>query len=191
MKPTEKKLIRFTLKLLGLVSIAFLVMVLAPQQAHHLLLLIAALLVVKGLGSLLQYREQANWTEFEGKVISVSEREEEVAISKVSRLKYFYPEIEYEYVADGVTRRGKRVAFEKESLWVPEFDDWGDPLAEEKKWWLPLQPGDEVPVYVNPHNRDESVLIKDVSKARRSHHLALVAGGVLLALAWLILAGIT
>lgn len=188
MKPVDKKILLFSLKLFVLLSLAFLVMILAPQHAHHLVLVIAALLVASGWGSLLQYREQAHWKEKKGRVKSIRECAEEVAISEVSRLKYFYPEIEYEYSVDGARFDGTVVSCEKENVWIAESDDWGNPVPADKKWWSSLRPGDDLSVYVNPRNPGEAVLIREAGKTRRSHHLALLAGGILLGLIWLFLA---
>ena len=187
MKPIDTKVLLLALKLIGLLCIAFLVIVYMPQYAHHLLLVISAALVLIGLGSLLKYKEQANWVEKKAKVKSVNECEEEVAISEYARLKYYYPEIEYEYVVNGSTRLGQAVSFEKENVWVPEVNNWGDPTPEEKRWWLSLKPGDELPVYINLRNENEAVLVKGVMKSRRSHHLALIVSGLLVGLIWLFL----
>ncbi len=187
MKPVDKKILLFSLKLMVLLSLAFSVMIFAPQHAHHLLLVIAATMLVSGWGSLLQYREQANWIETTASLKRISECEEEVAVSEVGRVRYFYPEIDYEYAVDDRSFESSVVCFEKESVWMPEVSDWGDPIPREDRWWSSLEPGDELPVYVNPRNPAEAVLIRDAGKARRSHHLALLTGGALLALAWLLL----
>jgi hypothetical protein len=39
--------------------------------------------------------------------------------------------------------------------------------------------------YINPRNPNEAVLLKGISKARRSQHLALLLGSILIALIWL------
>ena len=187
MKLVNTKILLFSAKLIGLLCVAFLVIVYMPRQAHHLLLLISAALVLMGLGSLLRYKEQANWIEEKAKIKNINECEEEVAISEYSRLKYYYPEIEYQYVAKGTTHSGKTVSFEKENVWVPEVNNWGDPTPEEKRWWLSLKPDDELSVYINPSNESEAVLIRDVDKTRRSHHLALIVSGLLVGLIWLFL----
>jgi hypothetical protein len=186
MKSIDTKMLLFSLNLIGLLCIAFFIIVFIPQHAHHLLLVISAALVLIGLGSLLKYKGQANWIEGKAKIKNINECEE-VAISEYSRLKYYYPEIEYEYVVNDATHMGRIVSFEKENVWVPEVNIWGDPTPEEKRWWLSLKPEDELPVYINPRNESEAVLINDVVKERHSHHLALMVSGVLVALIWLFL----
>ncbi len=190
MKPVDKKTLLVSLKLIGLLCIAFLIILFLPGYAHHLLLVISAALILSGFGSLLGYREQAKWIEATARLTSVNEREEEVAVSEYSRIKYYYPEIEYEYKTNGALHSGRNVSFEKENVWVPEVNKWGDPTPEEKRWWLSYKPGDEIPVYINPGDESEAVLVKYVVKARRSHHLALMASGFLLGLMWLLLVSV-
>jgi hypothetical protein len=187
MKHIDTKMLRIALKLIAILCIAFLIIVYMPQYAHHLLLIISAVLVLIGLGSLLKYKEQANWIKGKARLKKINECEEEVAISQYSRLTYYYPEIEYEYVANGATHLGRMVSFEKENVWVPEVNNSGDPTPEEERWWLTLKPDDELPVYVNSRNEGEAVLINDVVKVRRSHHLALIISGLLVGLLWLFL----
>ncbi|MBT2990212.1 MAG: DUF3592 domain-containing protein [Candidatus Thiodiazotropha sp. (ex Ctena orbiculata)] len=157
----------------------------APEYAHYILLLVAAILIVVGAGSLLNYRSQSSWLESKATLVSIEEHEEAVAISQYSRLKYYYPTIEYEYTANGKFYSGNRVSVEKENVWIPEVNAWGDPTPVEERWWLSLKPGDDLPVYINPRNHDQAVLIKGASKARSSHHLALLLGGMLVGLIWL------
>jgi hypothetical protein len=187
MKSIDTKVLLFPLKLIGFLCMAFIVSVYMPQHIHHLLLIISAVLVFVGSRSLRKYKDQANWIEGKAKLKSINEREEEVAISEYSRLKYYYPEMEYEYVANGATHVGKIVFLEKENVWVPEVNTWGDPTPEERRWWLSLKPEDELPVYINPRNASEAVLMNDVAKERRSHHLALIVSGLLVGLIWLFL----
>ena len=133
MKHIDTKMLRIALKLIAILCIAFLFIVYMPQHAHHLLLIISAVLVLIGLGSLLKYKEQANWIEGKARLKRINECEEEVAISQYSRLTYYYPEIEYEYVANGATHLGRIVSFEKENVCVPEVYNWGDPTPEKKR----------------------------------------------------------
>ncbi|MEW8507746.1 MAG: DUF3592 domain-containing protein [Candidatus Thiodiazotropha sp.] len=175
----------FAAKMIALLCIAAVFFYLAPQYAHHALLVIASILMIIGGGSLFKYRSLGSWIEGSAKLVAIEEREEEVAVSQYSILKYHYPLIEYEYSADGRHYGGNTVSLEKENVWVPEVNNWGDPTPEEDRWWRGLKPGDDIPVYINPRNRGESVLVKGSSTSRRSHHLALLLGGLLIALIWL------
>ncbi|MES9992660.1 MAG: DUF3592 domain-containing protein [Candidatus Thiodiazotropha sp.] len=172
-------------KLVALFCFAAVLFFFAPQYAHHILLLIAAILIIIGAGSLLDYRSQSGWRESRAKVLSIEEREEEIATTEYSRLKYFYPVIEYEYTADGQSYRGSTVSLEKQNIWVPEVNNWGDATPKEDRWWRSLKPGDDLPIHINTRNHDETTVIKGASKARRSHHLALIFSGILIALIWL------
>lgn len=187
MEPIQTKLIIFTTKLIAFLCFAYLTLAFFPQYAHHLLLVIALALVVIGAGSLLKYKSQQNWIESKAKLLSSEEQEEEIAISQYSKLKYYYPIIEYAYAANGKSYTGTTLSHEKENLWVPEVNNWGDPTPAKDRWWSSLKPGDVIPVYINPQDHSEAVLVKDVTKARRSHHLALLTGGILIGLLWLTL----
>ncbi|MES9825549.1 MAG: DUF3592 domain-containing protein [Candidatus Thiodiazotropha endolucinida] len=185
----DSKTLLLAVKLIVLLSIAYLVFLFVPLQAHHLLLVIAAILILIGGGSLLKYRQQNNWLEDKAKIVDIEEQSEIVAIGQYSKLKYFYPVIEYEYAVDGKKHSSVTVAHEKENIWVPEVNGWGDPNPDTVRWWLSLKPGNDIPVFINPKNHSDTVLVKGASKARRSHHLALLLGGILLGLTWLTLVG--
>ncbi|TAM47416.1 MAG: DUF3592 domain-containing protein [Gammaproteobacteria bacterium] len=188
MKAIDTRVLKLSLKLIVLLGLAFLVFIYAPQYAHHILLVIAGALLILGGGALLQYKAQTDWVETKAVLKDIKERVEEVALSENLRIKHFYPIVEYEYVANGSTHLGTCISFEKENIWVPEVNNWGDPTPAKARWWLALKPGAELSVYVNPRNEKEAVLIKDVAKSRRSHHLALLSSGIILALIWLFLA---
>ncbi|MEW8551786.1 MAG: hypothetical protein AB2533_15170, partial [Candidatus Thiodiazotropha endolucinida] len=64
-----------------------------------------------------------------------------------------------------------------------------NPVIFRGDYRLSLKPGDDIPVFINPENHSDTVLVNGASKARRSHHLALLLGGVLLGLIWLALVG--
>ncbi|MEW8067135.1 MAG: DUF3592 domain-containing protein [Candidatus Thiodiazotropha endolucinida] len=185
----DNKSFLLAVKLIALLSIAYLVFLFLPLQAHHLLLVISITLILIGGGSLLKYKQHNNWIEDRAKIIDIGEASENVAIDQYSMLKYFYPLIEYEYAVEGKKHSGDTVSHEIENVWVPEVNGWGDPNPETTRWWLSLKPGDDLPVFINPKNHRDTVLVKGASKARRSHHLALLLGGVLLGLIWLTLVG--
>lgn len=186
MKPADIKLALISIKLIGFLCIAFLVVTYAPHYAHHLLFILGGALIFLGANPLIKYKGQAKWVEKKGIIKSIREHEEEVSYRFI-RVKYYYPAVEYEYMAKGAMHLGKTVSFEKENVWVCEVDNWGVPIPKEKRWWSSLKPGDEISVYVNPQDECMSVLIKDVTKLRRSHHLAVLASGIIISLIWLYL----
>ncbi|MES9970737.1 MAG: DUF3592 domain-containing protein [Candidatus Thiodiazotropha sp.] len=187
MVPSHTNLLIFTAKLIALLCIAFLILAFFPHYAHHLLLVLAAALAISGAGSLLKYKSQRNWIESKADLLSCGEQVEEVHVSEYSKLKHYYPIIDYAYSVDGKSYTGNSASNEKENLWVPEVNSWGDPTPASDRWWSSLKPGDNVPVFINPRDHSEAVLVKDVTKARRSHHLALLIGGILIGLIWLAL----
>ncbi len=187
MPPADKRILLFSARLTVLLTLAFAVMIFLPQHAHHLLLLIALILSLVSASALLEYRRQVYWKKTRARVDGIRECEQAVAIGKTSRLTYYYPQIEYAYVVDGTSYTGTLVSIEKENVWIAEFDDWGAPIPEHQRWWRSIQAGDEIQVYVNPYKPQQAVLVNSISRDRRSHHLALLIGGIILALVWLLL----
>ncbi|MEW8523899.1 MAG: DUF3592 domain-containing protein [Candidatus Thiodiazotropha endolucinida] len=185
----DSKTLLLAAKLIALLSIAYLAFLFLPLQAHHLLLVISITLILIGGGSFLKYKQHNNWIEDKAKIVDIGEASEIVAIGQYSKLKYFYPVIDYEYAVDGKNYSGNTVSNEKENVWVAEVNGWGDPNPETARWWLSLKPEDDIPVFINPKNHSDTVLVKGASKVRRSHHLALLLGGLLLGLIWLTLVG--
>jgi hypothetical protein len=187
MRSVDKKVAKVGLSLIGLLGAAFLFTTFLPSYAHHLLLIVSTALISAGIQALSRYTAQSKWPERRAIIKTIKECEEEIALSQYSRIKYFYPVAEYEYLANGVTYLGRRVSLEKENVWVPEVNEWGDPTPMAERWWLSLKPGAEITVYINPKNEREAVLIRCINKNRRSHHLALVIGGLTLGSIWIFL----
>lgn len=173
--------------LFGLIGLATLVTSWMPAQAHHLLLLIAVALIAVGASALHRYRAMADWIEVPARLTKIIECEEVVSASAASALHFYYPEAEYEYSVNGETYHGDRVGFDRENYRVAREDALGDHVTAAQRWWLALRPGQTLPAFVNPRNASEAVLVKSIVPARRSHHLAQMAAGVLLALLWMVL----
>ena len=185
MDRVDKKIIFITFVIVGLLCLAYAVINYLPKFSHHLLLVVASGLFFSGLSALIKYKSYSGWVEKLATLIKIEEGEEEIAISEYTRIKYYYPIAEYEYAMDGVKHIGNVVSFEKENVWVPEVDKWGTHTPQKLRWWLSLKAGDKVPVFVNPKNSRQSVLIKTVAKERRSHYIALLFGGIVICLIWL------
>jgi len=179
----NKPLLQSSLAIVLLVVFAILIFI-WPKQGHIVLLVIAAILIFLGIKSLIKYNLQSNWLEKTAKIKHINEIEEEVYLTATVTGKYYYPSIEYEYTLDGKLYTNNLVAYEKENIWVPETNNWGDPTPTKERWWLKLKQGEEIPVYINPNNKNESVLIQKVSKNWQSHHLALIVGGLIIIVLW-------
>ncbi|MES9988428.1 MAG: hypothetical protein ABW077_11000 [Candidatus Thiodiazotropha endolucinida] len=59
----DSKTLLLAVKLIALFSIAYLVFLFLPLQAHHLLLVISITLILIGGGSFLKYKQHNNWIE--------------------------------------------------------------------------------------------------------------------------------
>ena len=154
-----------------------------------MLLLIAVILLYFGLKPLRHSRRQAAWIQATAKIVDLREAEEQETVSGAARIVYHYPEIDYEYAVDGKSYRGDTVSAHRENVRVAESNAWGDPGPDSARWWRALKPGDAIPVFVNPENHADAVLVTSVTKSRRSHYLALTAAGILLVAAWLLVFG--
>lgn len=188
MKHTDVKFLRNALKVITLMSVASAFAIAVPQHAHYLLVVIALVLVLAGLGLRLRYKEQNNWVEHSATILFIEERDELITESQYSKTKYFYPFIKYAYLLNGKSYSGSTVSFERENIWVAETNSWGDSVNADDKWWSSLSVDSTLPVYINPKNPDEAVLIIEMSKHRGSHSLALIAGGILVGFLWFWLA---
>ncbi len=155
-----------------------------PDFLHFILLLIALILTASGVKSFISHKQRINWLEGEATIKTIIEQTYLDPHFYGGSTTYFYPEIEYIYTVDGKSLEGSIVSSEKENIWVTEYNNFGDLNSNENRWWIDLKPGDKLPVFINPENFKEAVLVKDFSDSRKSHHLALIVGGLLLLGAW-------
>lgn len=149
----------------------------------HLPLVIAFVLIALGIGRMIPYLRARNWVPSTGTVVSNSEIWS-VVVLRFLRIKYYFPRIEYEYQFKGRSYISNRVSFEKQNVWIPEVDSWGTPIGNSQRFWASWSEGTTIPIYIDPNNPSESVVIKNLDKKRRSHHLALITGGFLVLLIW-------
>jgi len=99
-------------------------------------------------------------------------------------LRYYYPVVSYTYEVDGAMYASMRVCFEKENVWRPAVDDWGGRNQMDGFFWSEWAEGSVIDVYVRPGSPRESVIVRDLSRKRRSHHLAILLAGVLVITLW-------
>ena len=179
-----QKMISFFAKIMLFLGLSFAWIFLAPDSAHYVVLIMGMTLCFFGGKPLLRYREIHSWVESEGVLLRIDEVTEEVPDDH-GPIVYYFPAVEYEYSLDGENYQGNKVSVEKQNVWITsEMSAWG---IITPKWWGKLEAGDKVPVFINPNNPTESMLIKNLSKARRSHHLALVVSGIILMVIWFFL----
>lgn len=153
----------------------------------HLVLILGVALVGLGVARMYPYLRSRNWVAGTARVVSISELCAQVRLTYNVRIKYYFPKVEYEYKSEGSQLKSNRVSFEKQNVWVPEVDSWGSPADKTRVLWANWSKDSTIPIYINPNNPKESVIVRDLSKKRRSHHLAFITGGILLLLAWAVL----
>lgn len=160
-----------------------------PHLAHHLILLVGATLTYSGTGPLLLYRAQRRWPRVPALLLQISERVVQVTDGR-SLMRYFEPQLDYEYEIRGIRYRGQRAASEVEALRVREVDSWGSPVPRAARWWLQMQAGDKLEVAVNPQDPLDAILARPPSRDRLAHHGAKLIAGLMLLLVWLLLSAL-
>lgn len=149
----------------------------AFDYANYMLLIFAAVLILSAVKGIVTHWRARGWAKVQGTIKALAEAYDEKTIFYAT-IKYFFPAVRYEYEYNGRKYLSDKVAIDKEDIWVPEVNLWGDRIREDEKFWRSWQLGTSVSVYVNPQHPDQSVLIKQVSRQRRSHYLALLIGGL-------------
>lgn len=185
--PTQR-ILSFSAKLFAALLVAAIFIFIFPDITHHLILVIGAGMVFYSLHILKRYGDFQSWTLEKARIETIREVTDEQAEGSSGTLTYFYPEIKYHYTVNDKTYNSKTVSLEKQNIWCAESNIWGESLAENEKWWSALKVGYELSVYINPKNPENSVLIRNLRSSRRSHHLAILSGGILICFLWLLVA---
>ncbi len=183
--PTQR-ILSFSVKLFAALLVAAFFIFMFPEIAHHLILVIGVGMIFYSLRILKRYGDLQSWTLKKAKIETIREVTDEQAEGSSGTLTYFYPEIKYHYMVEDKTYNSKTVSLEKQNIWCAESNIWGESLTENEKWWSALKVGYELSAYINPKNPEDSVLIKNLRNSRRSHHLAILSGGILICFLWLL-----
>ncbi|MDI9244036.1 DUF3592 domain-containing protein [Marinobacter sp. CHS3-4] len=171
--------------LVAVVTVAGLFAIALPDLAHHLLLIISGTLILAGGLKVKHYSEKKNWIQSKAVLRSVEESQKGIMESQYGpKRRYLYPEVKYEYSHHGQNYMNTVVADSIKDVWVPEINAFGDKTPDAKKIWQDWVCGSEVPVYINPQDPHQSVLISRPSKKRKSHLFALIVSGLLVFLVW-------
>ncbi|HKJ62761.1 MAG TPA: DUF3592 domain-containing protein [Hyphomicrobiales bacterium] len=180
------KIIINTFFVLLLFSLASAIMFYSGDQSIHLALLIAFALMFYGYRGVLPYERAKDWVK--GTAILLEYKEmSEVIPGDESRTEYFFPLVWYEYRFNGEKHTGSQVSFEKENVWTANQTYWGGAQPESYKPWHAWEVGRIMDVYINPKKPEESVLMPTLSKARKSHHLAVTTAGAFVFILWILL----
>ena len=158
-----------------------------PEHAHYILLLISLLLIAFGVKNLLPYFNAKKWIKSTATIRSLKETYELVQESEYYKTKYYYPLVEYFYSYNNSTYTGTCVTFEKQNMWISGYNSWGDKISKKEKPWSSWKENNQVTVYINKKSPHQSALLPFLSQKMRSHHLALIASGVLIFIAWVLL----
>ncbi len=183
--PTQK-ILNFSSKLFVALLVAAIFIFMFPEIAHHLILLIGGGMMFYSLRILKRYGDLQSWSLEKAKIEHIGEIIDEQPDGNAGTLKYSYPEIKYHYTVKDQIYQSETVSLEKQNIWCAEANIFGESLTENEKWWSALKVGYELSAYINPENPEDSVLIKNLSNSRRSHHLAILSSGILICFLWLL-----
>ena len=183
--PTQK-ILNFSAKLFAALLIVAIFIFMFPAVAHHLILLIGGGMMFYSLRIMKRYGDLQRWSLEKAKIELIREITDEQPDGNTGTLKYYYPEIKYHYMVNDQTYQSETVSLEKQNIWCAESNIWGETLTENEKWWSALKVGYELSAYINPDNPNDSVLIRNLRNSRRSHHLAILFGGILISFLWLL-----
>ena len=187
---STQKLVNFSAKLFAGLFAAILVaaifIFMFPHISHHLILFIGAGMMFYSLRILKRYGDLQSWNLEKARIENIREITDEQADGSFGTMQYFYPEIAYQYTVNGEIYNSKAVSLEKQNIWCAESNIWGESLTANEKWWSGLKVGYELSAYINPENPEDSVLIRNLKDSRRSHHIAILYGGILICLLWLL-----
>jgi len=158
---------------------------------HLVIFLVSIALFSIGAYRLNKYKSLNKWIKLKANISSVKEQYKDVALSEYTTVKYFYPEISYDYIVNNHSYTSSSVSSNIENIWVCEVDNFGVETKDKNMFWRALKNTDVIDVYINPKNPEESVIITAFSTTYKSHNLALIISGILIFLLWLYLKQIT
>ena len=173
--------------LLAVFCVAFAIVIWVPRASHLVLLFIGLALIASGAAPLLHQGALRGWQRRTALLTHVEEKRIEVPEAGSLPRPYRYPAVSYRYSVEGQDYDGDKVTLDPPSAWVGEHNAWGDPTPSDRFWWRTLQAGDKIPVYIDPHDPEHAVLMRNPDSRWHSQPLTLVIAGVLLIGLWLIL----
>ena len=150
------------------------------MDLYYLLVVISIALIVIGSYGLVVHANMKTWVATKGVIRYIEEKHKDVALSETILIKYFFPEVRYEYEVEGRKYISEKVAFNIKDVWVPEVDQWGQKTADSCKVWSDWKDGSVISVYYNPRHPEISVAIAQAGAKRLSHYIACVIGGIVL-----------
>jgi hypothetical protein len=141
-------------------------------MGYLIIILVGLILIGAGAYKRSIYKRTDSWIRGEACLLDVRIAEELIP-ARYGNLRYSYPRVTYSYSVGGNEYRNSKVSVEFMNTCVHE--DYA-PL----ELWFGWSKDQRVPLFYNPENPSESVLIKEPTANRRSHYMALFAAGTLI-----------
>lgn len=172
---------------LGLIMVsAFVVILVAPQYTHHLLLVIAGVLVLSGLGEIVVSQSQKPWLEYEGTLLGITGKKATLPEAGTPVRASAFTAVEFEYTVNDKCHRCTTLVHSHEDCRRRETDGSIDAADAAARWHPDMRAGDTVTVYVNPANASDAVLVNPAPAQRTSHPVALLLTGLLFGILWFV-----
>ena len=158
---------------------------------HNLIFIISIALILIGTYRLNKYNSLKKRIKVDAVITHIKEKHKDVSLSEYTTVKYFYPEISYNYIINNHSYKSNSVSSNIENIWVCEVDDFGVETKNKNMFWRSLKTGDVISAFIAPNEPNDSVIVNVFSANYKSHNLALIISGILVFSLWVYLKLIT
>jgi len=117
------------------------------------------------------------WVEVDAKILSIKEVSENILLSELGSMNYFFPRMAYSYQYRDQHYESDVVGRNTRSIWQPEFDSFGYPANREKYFWHGWREGDVIKVYVDPKHPARSIVVKPLERNKLAYYYFFVSLG--------------
>ncbi len=154
--------------IIGGVIVCFPFVMLIPNAVPFI---IGSILLWFGYKQYSSYIRLSNWLESQGKLLNT-----EIGIYRVAEGQYspptpfYFPMAHYSYTYKGGTYENNVYAYDKKSIWTPDISSVERTIAS-------LSNDEDLLVYVNPENPNDSSLNISISRKRYSQAYSLLISG--------------
>lgn len=141
------------------------------SSANIMLYISGIILICYGIYSLKKIHSQKRWLPVKIDITDIKISSGEESLSPYNVVTYYFPVANYHYSYESHQYTGSRVAYDKKSIWSEDKNE-----IEE----LIKRISENRVAYINPDKPNDSVILRTLSKHRRSHYLALILSGILI-----------
>jgi len=147
---------------------------------HNLIFIISITLFLIGTFRFNKYHSLQERIKVDAVISHIKEKHKDVSLSEYTTVKYFYPEISYNYIINNHSYKSNLVSSNIENIWVCEIDNFGVETKNQNMFWRSLKVGDVISVFIAPNEPEDSVIVNTFSANYKSYNLALITSGILI-----------